>query len=127
VAFRDSNGDRHARAHYHLSGSQGTDAGTYNGTITLHVPGVPNSTTVVPVTYTIQTAPLLPTITANGVVNNANLSGAIAPGTWVSIFGASLSSTTRPWATPDSWAASSRSRSTALASPSTEKPPPSPT
>ncbi len=75
--------------------------GTYNGSITLRVQGVANSSQVVPVTYTIQTAPLVPTITANGVVNNANLGAAIAPGAWVSIFGGNLSPTTRPWRDAD--------------------------
>jgi uncharacterized protein (TIGR03437 family) len=80
---------------------KGLAVGSYSGTITLHVPGVTNSTTVVPVTYSIQSQPVVPAITANGVVNNANSSAAIAPGTWVSIFGANLSDTSRPWANAD--------------------------
>jgi uncharacterized protein (TIGR03437 family) len=52
------------------------------------------------VTYTIQ-APNLPVISPNGVVNAGNLAGAIAPGTWVTIFGANLSATNRPWRDTD--------------------------
>src|SRR6202023_4282468 len=37
----------------------------------------------------------------NGVVNAANLTAAIAPGAWVSIFGSNLSATTRPWRDTD--------------------------
>jgi uncharacterized protein (TIGR03437 family) len=73
----------------------------YNGTITLRVPGVTSSAQTVPVTFNVQAPPTLPAITSNGVVNAAALSGAIAPGTWVSIFGSSLATTTRPWATAD--------------------------
>ena len=75
--------------------------GNYSGSITLRVANVPNSSQTVPVTYSIQTAPLVPTITANGVGNAANLAAAIAPGTWVSIFGSTLSSTTRAWRDAD--------------------------
>jgi hypothetical protein len=49
------------------------------------------------VTFTI-TAPTLvqkPTIAAGGVVNAAGLGPAIAPGTWVSLFGTSLAAVTR--------------------------------
>src|SRR5205807_1470609 len=55
----------------------------------------------VPATFNVQTAPVLPAITQNGVVNAANLSAAISPGTWVSIFGGNLSATTRPWRDAD--------------------------
>ncbi len=75
-------------------------AGTYTGTITLHVSGVTANAQVIPVTYTIQ-APNLPVISPNGVVNAGNLSGAIAPGTWVTLFGANLSATNRPWRDTD--------------------------
>jgi uncharacterized protein (TIGR03437 family) len=75
--------------------------GTYNGVITLGVQGVANSAQTVPVTFTVQSAAAVPTISANGVVNAASGSGAIAPGAWVSVFGTALSTTTRPWATAD--------------------------
>jgi uncharacterized protein (TIGR03437 family) len=75
--------------------------GTYSGTITLHLSGVGASAQIIPVTYTISAAPTLPAISANGVVNGGNLSGAIAPGTWVSVYGINLSPTTRPWASAD--------------------------
>lgn len=75
--------------------------GTYSGTITLHLSGVGASSQVIPVTYTISAAPTLPAISANGVVNAGGLGAAIAPGTWVSIFGVNLSATTRPWASAD--------------------------
>ena len=80
-----------------MADPKGLSAGTYNGTITLHLSGVPTPAQTIPVTFTVQAPPVLPAITANGVVNAANLSGAIAPGTWVSIFGSNLSATTRPW------------------------------
>jgi uncharacterized protein (TIGR03437 family) len=54
-----------------------------------------------PVTYTIQNTPVVPVISPNGVVNGANYAGAIAPGTWVSIFGSTLSPTTRSWRDTD--------------------------
>jgi len=38
-----------------------------------------------------------PQISANGVVNGANLKGAIAPNTWISVMGPNLSETTRTW------------------------------
>lgn len=74
--------------------------GAYSGAITLRVAGVPNPQTV-PVALSVQTPPVLPSITQNGVVNAANFSGAISPGTWVSIFGGNLSATTRPWREAD--------------------------
>jgi uncharacterized protein (TIGR03118 family) len=42
-----------------------------------------------------------PAITSNSVTNAADGAGVIAPNTWVSIYGASLSATTRSWATKD--------------------------
>ena len=75
--------------------------GTYTGAITLKVQGVASSAQTIPVTFNVQSPPTLPTITANGVVNAASVSGAIAPGAWVSIFGTNLSATTRPWAGAD--------------------------
>jgi uncharacterized protein (TIGR03437 family) len=80
-----------------LADPKGLATGTYNGTITLHLSGVTTAAQTIPVTFTVQAPPLLPAITANGVVNAANLTAAIAPGTWVSIFGSNLSATTRPW------------------------------
>jgi len=75
--------------------------GTYNGTITLHLAFVATAAQVIPVRFTVQAAPILPAITANGVVNAANLTPAIAPGTWVSIFGSNLAATTRSWREAD--------------------------
>ncbi len=44
----------------------------------------------------------VPAINANGgVVNAATLTGSIAPGAWVTIFGSNLSSTTRTWTPSD--------------------------
>jgi uncharacterized protein (TIGR03437 family) len=80
---------------------KGLSPGTYNGTIALHLAFVATIAQTIPVTFTVQSPPLLPTITQNGVVNAANLTGAIAPGTWVSIFGNNLSATTRPWRDAD--------------------------
>ena len=75
--------------------------GTYNGSITLAVSGVPSSAQVLPVTYTLQSAPVTPSISPNGFVNAASLGASIAPGTWVSLFGVNLSATTRPWRDAD--------------------------
>src|SRR5207248_3415092 len=80
---------------------KGLSPGVYNGTIALHLAFVTTIAQTIPVTFTVQSPPLLPTITLNGVVNAANLTGAIAPGTWVSIFGSNLSATTRPWRDAD--------------------------
>jgi uncharacterized protein (TIGR03437 family) len=75
--------------------------GSYTGSITVRVQGIPNSAQKVPVTFTVSTPPVLPSISPNGVVSAANLSAAISPGAWVSIFGSNLSSTTRSWRTAD--------------------------
>jgi uncharacterized protein (TIGR03437 family) len=75
--------------------------GTYAGVITLAVAGATNSSRTIPVTFTIQAPVSRPAITANGVVNAAGGGTAIAPGTWVSIFGTALSPTTRAWRTAD--------------------------
>src|ERR1039458_4309574 len=74
-------------------------AAVYNGTLPLSVAGVPNSSLTIPVTFSLTTpVPVVkPTIAASGVVNAAGLGPAIAPGTWVSLYGTSLSATTRAW------------------------------
>jgi uncharacterized protein (TIGR03437 family) len=76
-------------------------AAVYNGTLTLAVGGIPNSVVTIPVTFTIQAPPQKPTISAGGVINAAGAGNAIAPGTWVSLFGTALSSTTRAWRDTD--------------------------
>jgi uncharacterized protein (TIGR03437 family) len=76
-------------------------AGVYNGTITLRLACVANSSQTIPVTFTVQAPVQRPVITSNGVVNAAGLANSIAPGTWVSIFGSFLSPTTRPWRDAD--------------------------
>src|SRR5207248_2694722 len=80
---------------------KGLTPGTYNGTVTLHLAFVTTTAQTIPVTFTVQAPALLPTINPNGVVNAASLTTAIAPGTWVSIFGSNLSATTRPWRDAD--------------------------
>jgi uncharacterized protein (TIGR03437 family) len=70
---------------------------TYTGTISLHLSGLTNVAQTIPVTFTIGSAPTLPAINTNGVLNAGSLAAAIAPGTWVSIFGTALSPTTRSW------------------------------
>jgi uncharacterized protein (TIGR03437 family) len=74
-------------------------AGVYSGAITLSVGGV--ATVAVPVGFTIQGPTQKPTISAGGVVDAAAGGNKIAPGTWVSIFGTSLSATTRAWRDAD--------------------------
>ena len=76
-------------------------AAVYNGTLTLAVGGVPNSSVAIKVTFTIQAPAQKPTINAGGVINAAGAGSAIAPGAWVSLFGTALSSTTRPWRDTD--------------------------
>ena len=76
-------------------------AGAYNGTLKLAVDGIPNASVNIPVTYTIQAPVQKPTIFPGGVVDAAGGGKAIAPGSWVSIFGTSLSGTTRPWLDTD--------------------------
>jgi uncharacterized protein (TIGR03437 family) len=76
-------------------------AAVYNGTLTLVVGGVPNSSVAIPVTFTIQAPAQKPTISAGGVINAAGAGNAIAPGAWVSLFGTALSSTTRAWRDAD--------------------------
>jgi uncharacterized protein (TIGR03437 family) len=81
--------------------AKGLAAAVYTGSIVLAVNGATNSVTTVPVTFTVQAPVTLPAITANGVVNAASSAAAIAPGTWVSLFGTALSATTRAWRTAD--------------------------
>jgi uncharacterized protein (TIGR03437 family) len=71
--------------------------GVYSGAITMTVAGAVNSSKVVPVTLILQAPVPRPTVTDNGVINAAGLGSAIAPGTWVSIFGTALAPVTRPW------------------------------
>jgi uncharacterized protein (TIGR03437 family) len=75
--------------------------GVYSGTLKLAIDGIPNASVNIPVTYTIQAPVQKPTIFPGGVVDAAGGGKAIAPGTWVSIFGTSLSGTTRPWLDAD--------------------------
>ena len=75
--------------------------GVYNGTLKLAVDGIPNASVNVPVTYTIQAPVQKPTISAGGVLDAAGGGKAIAPGSWVSIFGTLLSGTTRAWRDAD--------------------------
>ncbi len=75
--------------------------GVYNGSLTLAVSGIPNSSVTIPVTFTIQAPLQKPTISAGGVINAAGSGNAIAPGTWVSLFGTSLAATTRAWRDTD--------------------------
>ena len=75
--------------------------GVYNGTLKLAVDGIRNASVNIPVTYTIQAPVQKPTIFPGGVVDAAGGGKAIAPGSWVSIFGTLLSSTTRAWLDAD--------------------------
>jgi uncharacterized protein (TIGR03437 family) len=81
--------------------TKGLTPGTYTGVITLHLSGLSSVAQTIPVTLTVMAAPTLPTINTNGAVNAGSLTTAIAPGAWVSIFGANLSATTRQWANSD--------------------------
>jgi uncharacterized protein (TIGR03437 family) len=76
-------------------------AAVYNGALTMTVGGLPNSSLTIPVTFTLQVPAKKPTITAGGVVDAAGFGNAIAPGTWVSVFGTALSATTRAWRDAD--------------------------
>src|ERR1019366_9139419 len=76
-------------------------AATYNGSLSLLVSGLPNGSVTIPVTFTIQAPAPRPTITAGGGVDAAGYGQAIAPGTWVSVFGTALSATTRAWRDAD--------------------------
>jgi uncharacterized protein (TIGR03437 family) len=76
-------------------------AGVYSGSLKLTVDGIPNASVSIPVTYTIQPPVQKPAIFSGGVVDAAGGGKAIAPGSWVSIFGTLLSSTTRAWRDTD--------------------------
>jgi len=80
---------------------KGLTPGTYTSTVTLTLNGVTTPAQTIPVTLTVTTPPALPTINTNGVLNAGSSTAAIAPGTWVSIFGANLSATTRSWGSAD--------------------------
>jgi uncharacterized protein (TIGR03437 family) len=73
----------------------------YHGTLTLAVSGLPNGSVTIPVTLNIQAQAPRPAISSGGVVDAAGGRPAIAPGTWVSVFGTALSATTRPWRDAD--------------------------
>jgi uncharacterized protein (TIGR03437 family) len=73
----------------------------YSGSLKLTVDGIPNASVSIPVTYTIQPPVQKPAIFPGGVVDAAGGGKAIAPGSWVSIFGSLLSSTTRAWRDTD--------------------------
>jgi uncharacterized protein (TIGR03437 family) len=74
--------------------------GVYNGVITLGVNG--GSQFAVPVTFTVQSAQTVkPVISAGGIISAAGAGKATAPGTWLSIYGTQLSSTTRGWRDSD--------------------------
>jgi uncharacterized protein (TIGR03437 family) len=75
--------------------------GVYNGIVTLAVGGVANGSFTVSVTFTIQAPAQRPTIAAGGVVDAAAGGHAIAPGTWVTLFGTALATTTRAWRDAD--------------------------
>jgi uncharacterized protein (TIGR03437 family) len=76
-------------------------AATYSGSLTMAVSGLPNGSVTIPVTFNIQAAAQRPTISAGGVVDAAGGRPAIAPGTWVSLFGTAFSATSRPWRDTD--------------------------
>jgi uncharacterized protein (TIGR03437 family) len=81
--------------------AKGLAAGVYAGSIILSINGATNPAATVPVTFTVQAPTALPSIKPNGVLSAASSAAAIAPGTWVSIFGTALSLTTRAWRTSD--------------------------
>jgi uncharacterized protein (TIGR03437 family) len=76
-------------------------AATYSGSLTLAVGGLPDGSVKISVTFNIQAAAQRPTIAAGGVVDAAGGRPALAPGTWVSLFGTALSATSRPWRDTD--------------------------
>lgn len=73
--------------------------GVYNGVLTLSVAAVPGASQNIPVTFTILAPAQKPVISA--VMNAAGNGKSVAPGTWVSLFGTLLSSTTRAWRDAD--------------------------
>jgi uncharacterized protein (TIGR03437 family) len=76
-------------------------AAVYSGTLTMAVSGLPSSSVAIPVTFNVQTPAQKPIISAGGVVDAAAFGKAIAPGSWVSLFGTALSATTRAWRDTD--------------------------
>ena len=82
--------------------AKGLPAAVYNGTITMAVSGLPSGSVTIPVTFAIQAPAPRPTISASGgVLDGASFGKAIAPGTWVSVFGTALSATSRKWLDAD--------------------------
>ncbi|MEO8370117.1 MAG: hypothetical protein ABI806_13030, partial [Candidatus Solibacter sp.] len=78
--------------------------GTYTGSLVVAISGVSGGQVNIPVTLNVQAAPppvTKPTLLSSGVVNAAGLNPAIAPGTWVTLFGTALASTTRSWRDSD--------------------------
>jgi uncharacterized protein (TIGR03437 family) len=81
--------------------SKDLSVGVYKGVVTLAPSGISTGSVTIPVTFTVQAPAQKVVIGAGGVVNAAGLGNAIAPGTWVAIYGTGLSSTTRAWRDTD--------------------------
>jgi len=78
--------------------------GTYNGSLVVAISGATGGQVSIPIALNVQAAPppvVKPVLLSGGVVNAAGLNPAIAPGTWVTLYGTSLASTTRPWRDTD--------------------------
>ena len=84
--------------------SKDLPVGTYDGTLVVAISGATGGQLNIPIHLTIQAQappPVKPVISAAGVVNGAAQTAAIAPSTWVTIFGSGLSATTRSWRDTD--------------------------
>ncbi|MCC6262864.1 MAG: hypothetical protein IT169_04735 [Bryobacterales bacterium] len=82
--------------------AQGLAEGIYDAELQFNCGGAACEPASIPVRYTVRSAGAAgPRIASGGVVNAASFQPGIASGSWVSIFGASLASTTRTWRTAD--------------------------
>jgi uncharacterized protein (TIGR03437 family) len=93
-------GSATARIQVAVSGA-GLAAGTYDGSIAITAPGAPDSPLTVTVTLTVAPAVSSTAPVITGVVNGANFIAPISAGSWVTIQGARLSSTSRTWTGAD--------------------------
>lgn len=73
----------------------GLAPGNYTGTVNVNAAGVPNSPQSITVDLTVNAAS--PTVVVSTVVNGASFQSAIVPGSWATIQGTNLSSTTGAW------------------------------
>ncbi len=78
----------------------GLPVGTYSDIVEINSPSAPGNPFPLAVKLLVEPPPA-PAVQLSAAVNGASFQGALASGTWVSIFGSNLANTTRSWAAGD--------------------------